>query len=68
MAVTILVKNTGEEVKGKAAAIDLESIGLFSGIVSDKKGGFRGCGRKTVFPAASVTITAHEPDKELKRR
>ncbi len=68
MAVTVLVKDTGEEVKGKFAAIDAENIGLFSGIMSDKKGGFRGCGRKTVFPASAVTVTADEPDKEFKRR
>ena len=68
MPVTVLIKETGEEVKGKFAAIDIEKIGLFSGIMSDKKGGFRGCGRKTVFDASVVTVIADEPDKELKQR
>ena len=68
MPVTILVKETGEEVKGKFAAIDAENIGLFSGIMSDKKGGFRGCGKKTVFAANAVSVNADEPEKELKQK
>jgi hypothetical protein len=35
--------------------------------MSDKKGGWRGCGKRLQFPADSVTVTADEPTKELKQ-
>ena len=42
MSVTVLIKETGESIKGKFVVIDGETVGLYSGIMSDKKGGFRG--------------------------
>ncbi|MBI4281938.1 MAG: hypothetical protein HY672_00405 [Chloroflexi bacterium] len=68
MAVKILIKETGETITGKFASLEADTVGLFSGIMSDKKGGFRGCGKKRVFEAAAVTVTADDPSKELKRR
>lgn len=68
MPVQVLIKETGEKVSGKFAVIDAESVGLFSGIMSDKKGGFRGCGKKLVFQANVVSVSADDPAKEIKRR
>lgn len=68
MAVRVVIKETGETIVGKFAAFEGEKIGLFSGVMSDKKGGFRGCGKKRVFDAAAVTVTADEPEKETRRR
>lgn len=67
MAVTVLIKDTGEKVTGKFAVMEGETVGIFSGIMSDKKGGFRGCGWKRIFSAAAVTITADDPTNEIKR-
>lgn len=68
MTVKVLVKETGETITGKFAALDGAQVGLFSGIMSDKKGGFRGCGKKRVFVAAAVTVTAEDPAQELRKR
>ncbi|MBI4298694.1 MAG: hypothetical protein HY666_02940 [Chloroflexi bacterium] len=68
MAVKVVIKETGETVTGKFATFEAEKVGLFSGIMADKKGGFRGCGRKRVFDVAAVTVTADDPDKEFKQR
>lgn len=68
MAVKVLIKETGETITGKFASLEADKVGLFSGIMSDKKGGFRGCGKKQVFEAATVTVTADDPAKELKQR
>ncbi|MBI2171137.1 MAG: hypothetical protein HYU30_03835 [Chloroflexi bacterium] len=68
MAVKITIKETGQTIQGKYAAIDAETVGLFSGIMADKKGGFRGCGKKQVFPSAAVIVAADDPAIELKRR
>ena len=38
-----------------------------TGIMSDKKGGWRGCGKKIAFAADAVTVKADEPAKELKQ-
>jgi len=62
----VVDKKTGKETAGKWAAIKGGEVHLWSGIMSDKKGGWRGCGRKIVFPAAGVTVAADEPAKELK--
>lgn len=62
MPIKVVAKKTG-----KWAAVKGAEIHLWSGIMSDKKGGWRGCGRKTVFPAGGVTVTADDPAKELKR-
>lgn len=66
MAVKVVDKKTGKAVLGKYAVVGKDQVGLFSGIMSDKKGGWRGCGKKTVFEAASVTVNADDPAKELK--
>ena len=68
MAVTVVVKETGETIAGKFVVIEKDSIGLFSGIMSDKKGGFRGCGKKRVFDAVGVTVSTDNPEMELKQR
>jgi hypothetical protein len=62
----VVIKETGETVLGKFAAIQGDQVGLFSGIMADRKGGFRGCGKKQVFEARVVTIRADDPAKELK--
>ncbi|MDP2920680.1 MAG: hypothetical protein Q8O43_10760 [Dehalococcoidia bacterium] len=67
MAVKVVDKKTKKEATGKWAAVKGGEVHLWSGIMSDKKGGWRGCGRKTVFPATDVNISADEPAKELKK-
>lgn len=37
MAVKVVIKETGETVAGKFAVLDGGTLGLFSGIMSDKK-------------------------------
>lgn len=61
MAVKVLIRDTGESVTGKFVVLEKDTVGLFSGIMSDKKGGFRGCGKKHVFEA-------DDPSTELKQR
>ena len=68
MTVRVLVKASGESVAGKYCVVEKGQVALFSGIMSDKKGGFRGCGKKRVFEAAAVTWAADEPVKEVKQR
>jgi hypothetical protein len=68
MPVKVLIKKTGETITGKFAVLEGENVGLFSGIMSDKKGGFRGCGKKQVFEAPAVAVEADDPAKEIKRR
>ncbi len=68
MGVTVTIKETGQTVTGKFAAVEGENVGLFSGIMSDKKGGFRGCGKKQVFKAAAVVVKADDPARELRQR
>ena len=68
MAVRVVIKKTGATVPGKFALLEKDTVGLFSGIMSDKKGGFRGCGKKSVFPASDVTVEADDPVKEVRRR
>ena len=67
MTVTVVDTKMGQTFTGRFALVDKEKVGLFSGCMSDKKGGFRGCGKKTVFPVDSVTVKADDPSKELKR-
>lgn len=60
---------TGQTHTGKFADFREGSVSLWSGIMSDKKGGFRGCGRKVgVFPEGEVAIDADEPGRETRRR
>jgi len=67
MSVKVVDKKTGKETTGKYALIKGGQVSLYTGIMSDKKGGWRGCGKRLQFPADSVTVTADEPTKELKR-
>lgn len=68
MAVKVVVTETGEAITGKFASLEAGKVGLFSGIMSDKKGGMRGCGKKRVFEAARVTVIADDPETEIRRR
>ncbi|MBI4213408.1 MAG: hypothetical protein HY534_03795 [Chloroflexi bacterium] len=68
MAVKVVINDTGQALIGKFASFDADKVGLFSGIMSDKKGGFRGCGKKQVFDASAVTVTADDFEKEIRRR
>jgi hypothetical protein len=67
MSVTVIDKTSGKEITGKYAAVKGGEVGLFSGIMSDKKGGWRGCGKKTVFMLDGVTVKADDLAKELKQ-
>lgn len=67
MSVRVIDKKTGEETTGKYAVIKSGQVNLYTGIMSDKKGGWRGCGKRFQFSAGSVTVTADEPTKELKQ-
>ncbi|MBI2305652.1 MAG: hypothetical protein HYU86_13025 [Chloroflexi bacterium] len=61
-----LVDVQGVEFSGKLVVIKGEEVALWSGIMPDKKGGFRGCGKKQVFPRQGVTVNADNPDTEIK--
>jgi hypothetical protein len=67
MPVKIVDKDSGKETVGKWAAFKGQEIHLWSGIMSDKKGGWRGCGKRTVFTAENVKIVADDSTKELKK-
>ncbi len=67
MSVKVRDKKTSKETVGKYAAIKAGQVNLYTGIMSDKKGGWRGCGKRIVFPADSVSVTADDPAKELKQ-
>lgn len=67
MSVRVADKKSGKETAGKYASVKAGQVSLYSGIMSDKKGGWRGCGKRTVFSIADVTITADDPAKELKQ-
>lgn len=68
MTVKVVINETGQAMTGKFASFDADTVGLFSGIMSDKKGGFRGCGKKQVFDVTAVTVTADDAETEIKRR
>ncbi len=68
MSVKVMDKKTSKESIGKYALIKGGQVSLYTGIMSDKKGGWRGCGKRIVFPADSVTVTADDPAKELKQQ
>lgn len=68
MAVKVLIKASGENVSGKYCVVEKGQVALYSGIMSDKKGGFRGCGKKRLFDAAAVTWAADEPAREVRQR
>jgi len=67
MAVKVVEKATGTVSTGKFAAIKGKEVTLYSGMMSDKKGGWRGCGKCTKFPADAVSVSADDPAKELKK-
>jgi len=66
-SVKVIEKASGKETTGKYVTIKGGEVGLFFGIMSDKKGGWRGCGKKTVFQADAVTVKAEDQAKELKQ-
>lgn len=68
MSVRVVDKKTGKETAGKYASVKDGQVSLYSGIMSDKKGGWRGCGKRIVFPAEIATVTADDPTKELKQQ
>ncbi len=68
MSVKVVDKKAGGETVGKYALVKGGQVNLYTGIMSDKKGGWRGCGKRIVFPAESVTVTANDPTKELKQQ
>ena len=67
MAVKVTEKATGAIHNGKYAAIQGANLNLYSGIMSDKKGGWRGCGKRIVFVADAVSVAADDPAKEMKQ-
>ena len=67
MGVKVIDKKTGKETTGKYAVIKGGQVNLYTGIMSHKKGGWRGGGKRLQFPADSVTVIADEPMKELKQ-
>ena len=67
MSVRVVDKKTGQETTGKYASVKGGQVSLYTGIMSDKKGGWRGCGKRIAFPAEDVTVTADDPTKELKQ-
>jgi hypothetical protein len=67
MTVKVVDKKTGKETTGKYAIIKGAQVNLYTGIMSDKKGGWRGCGKRHVFSTESVTVTADDPTRELKQ-
>jgi len=68
MSVRVIDKKTGKETVGKYAMVKGREVSLYTGIMADKKGGWRGCGKRIVFAAESVTVTADDPAKELKQQ
>ena len=66
MTVKVVNSKTGETFNGKYAVLRAGEVNLFTGIMSDKKGSFRGCGKKRVFPRQDVTVEADNPSQELK--
>jgi len=67
MSVKVVDKKTGKETVGKYAVIKGGQVNLYTGIMSDKKGGWRGCGKRLAFPAESVTVAADDPTRELRQ-
>ena len=67
MSVKVADKKTGKETTGKYASVKGGQVSLYSGIMSDKKGGWRGCGKRTVLSVEETTLTADDPAKELKQ-
>ena len=66
MTVKVVNRKTGETISGKFAVLQEGNVLLYSGCMSDKKGGLRGCGKKQVFAAERVTVSADDPGREIK--
>jgi len=66
MAVKVVNKETGETISGKLAILKEGNVLLYSGCRPDKKGGLRGCGKRQVFAADSVSVSADDPAREIK--
>jgi len=66
MPVTVFIKATGEKHRGKFATIRAGKVSLFSEIKVIEQGHCRGCGEKTVFPAADVDVLAHNREVEIR--
>jgi hypothetical protein len=67
MAVRVVDKASGQTLTGKFAQIKEGNVLLYSGIMSDKKGGFRGCGKRQVIPLEGVSVDADNPAQELRQ-
>lgn len=67
MSVRVIDKKTGKETTGKYAIVKGGQVNLYTGVMSDKKGGWRGCGKRIVFSAESVTVAADDPTRELRQ-
>ncbi len=64
----MIIKETGEPRTGKFAFLEADKVGLFLSIMSDKKGGFRGCGKKRIFEVPASAVKPDDPAKEIKQR
>ncbi len=67
MSVKVRDKATKQETVGKFALVKEGQVNLYSGIMVDKKGNWRGCGKRTPFPVDNVDVSADDPHKELKK-
>ncbi|HXH08900.1 MAG TPA: hypothetical protein VNP04_03915 [Alphaproteobacteria bacterium] len=67
MAVQVRHHQTQETFVGKFAKVEQGQVLLYSGIMQDKKGRWRGCGKRLTFPAELVSLTADDPERELQR-
>lgn len=65
MAVNVFMKTCRGEFTGKYAELDGRTVSLFFEITPDKRGGYRGCGEKLVFPMADVNVIADQPMVEI---
>ena len=65
MSVKVVERETGKAATGKFAKLNKGQVLLYSGCMADKKGGLRGCGKRSVFTADMVTVVADEPAREL---
>lgn len=68
MAVRGVSQRTGETITRKVASIEGGTTGVFSGIMADKKGRFRGCGKKQLCEAAAAKVIANDPQKKIRER
>ncbi len=68
MAVTAVHHQTGQTLAAKFASVKDGTVSLWSGGMVDKKGGFRGCGKKIgVFLETELTLHVDDPEREFRR-